>query len=114
EKAESFLKVRAHFFQRTTQGIWACFDPNCSCKTDTPLEKSWPYGMVYTSQRQKCDCGAQVFELAFCNECNEPHLLARDKNGVLSHWDNQQDDEFSLQSDEEFHVEETVDGSIQS
>tara|TARA_R110002167_G_scaffold366385_1_gene595643 strand:+ start:3579 stop:9878 length:6300 start_codon:yes stop_codon:yes gene_type:complete len=115
KKSESFLKVRAHFFQRTTQGIWACFDPNCSCKTNTPLEKTWPYGMVYTNQRQKCDCGALVFELAFCNECNEPHLLARDKNGVLSHWDRQQDDEFSLQSDEDFHVEEeAADGSVQS
>jgi DEAD/DEAH box helicase domain-containing protein len=115
KKSESFLKVRAHFFQRTTQGIWACFDPNCSCKTNTPLEKNWPYGMVYTSQRQKCECGALVFELAFCNECNEPHLLARDKNGVLSHWDSQQEDEFSLQGDEDFHVEEeAVDGSAQS
>jgi DEAD/DEAH box helicase domain-containing protein len=104
--AESFLKVRAHFFQRTTQGVWACFDPNCSCKESTPLEKNWPYGMVYTNQRQNCDCGALVFELSFCNECNEPHLLARDKNGVLSHWDSQQEDEFSLQSDEDFYVED--------
>jgi ATP-dependent helicase YprA (DUF1998 family) len=106
KNSESFLKVRAHFFQRTTQGIWACFDSNCSCKESTPLEKNWPYGMVYTNQRHKCDCGALVFELSFCNECNEPHLLARDKNGVLSHWDSQQEDEFSLQSDEDFYVED--------
>ena len=96
KKSESFLKVRAHFFQRTTQGIWACFDPNCSCKTNTPLEKTWPYGMVYTNQRQKCDCGAVVFELAFCQECNDPHLLATEKNGKLVQWDASDEDEFSL------------------
>jgi DEAD/DEAH box helicase domain-containing protein len=96
KNSESFLKVRAHFFQRTTQGIWSCFDPNCSCKEGTPLEKNWPYGMVYTSQRQKCDCRAMVFELSFCQECNEPHLLATEKNGVLVHWHASDEDEFSL------------------
>lgn len=94
--SESFLKVRAHFFQRTTQGIWACFDPNCSCKAGTSLEKNWPYGLVYTNQRHKCDCGALVFELSFCNECNEPHLLATERNGKLVQWDASDEDEFSL------------------
>ena len=96
KNSESFLKVRAHFFQRTTQGIWVCFDPHCSCKIGTSLEKNWPYGMAYTNQRQKCDCGAMVFELSFCQECNEPHLLATEKNGVLVHWDSSDEDEFSL------------------
>lgn len=102
KNSESFLKVRAHFFQRTTQGIWACFDPNCSCKEGTPLAKNWPYGMVYTSQPQKCDCGALVFELSFCNECNEPHLLVTERNGKLVQWDASGEDEFSLseQADE--------------
>ena len=96
EKAESFLKVRAHFFQRTTQGIWSCFDPTCSSKEGTPLAKNWPYGMVYTNQRHKCDCGALVFELSFCNECNEPHLLATEKNGRLVQWEKSDEDEFTL------------------
>ena len=101
-KSETFLKVRAHFFQRTIQGIWACFDPNCTCKKGTPIEKEWPFGMVYTSQRQKCACGALVFELSFCNECNEPHLLVTERNGKLIQWDATDEDEFSLseQSDD--------------
>lgn len=103
--SESFLKVRAHFFQRTTQGIWACFDPNCSCKANTSLEKNWPYGMVYTNRRHKCDCGALVFELAFCNECNEPHLLATERNGKLVQWDASDEDEFSL-SEQADHIDE--------
>ena len=111
--SESFLKVRAHFFQRTTQGIWACFDPNCSCKVGTPLDKDWPYGMVYPNQRQKCDCGALVFEVAFCNECNEPHLLVTEKNGKLVQWDTSDDDEFSLSDHSEENDESINENQIQ-
>lgn len=83
----AFLKLRAHFFQRTTHGLWACFDKNCSAKSGTALQQSWPFGYVYANQRQTCSCGSPVFELAFCNDCNEPHLLARDKNGKLIQWE---------------------------
>ncbi|CGJ46703.1 Uncharacterised protein [Salmonella enterica subsp. enterica serovar Typhi] len=54
---------------------------------------------MYVNQRQNCECGSPVFELAFCNECNEPHLLARDKKGKLVQWDNKGGDEFSLQDE---------------
>lgn len=82
-KDPAFLKVRAHIFQRNTQGIWACVDKHCSAKHNTALEKGWPFGNVYVNQRQSCECGSPVYELAFCNECNEPHLLARDKKENL-------------------------------
>lgn len=95
----AFLKVRAHIFQRNTQGIWACVDKHCSAKHNTALEKGWPFGNVYVNQRQNCECGSPVYELAFCNECNEPHLLARDKKGKLVQWDNKGGDEFSLQDE---------------
>ncbi|MBW8190310.1 DEAD/DEAH box helicase [Neiella marina] len=98
--SEAFLKVRAHFFQRMTNGLFACIDSNCRCKDSTPLSKGWPFGMVYATQRQTCDCGAPVLELSFCIECNEPHLLARDKNGKLTQWNNSAGDEFSLQHEE--------------
>lgn len=99
ENEEAFLKVRAHIFQRSTQGLWACVDKACPEKHRTPLENNWPFGYVYVNQRQNCDCGSPVYELAFCNECNEPHLLARDKKGKLIQWDNKGGDEFSLQDD---------------
>ncbi|EED7560819.1 DEAD/DEAH box helicase, partial [Salmonella enterica subsp. enterica serovar Typhimurium] len=88
-----------HIFQRNTQGIWACVDKNCAAKKNTALEKNWSFGNVYVNQRQNCECGSPVFELAFCNECNEPHLLARDKKGKLVQWDNKGGDEFSLQDE---------------
>lgn len=100
ENSPAFLKLRAHFFQRTTHGLWACVDKECTAKHGTPLETGWPYGYVYATQRQKCSCGSLLFELTFCNDCNEPHLFARDKNGHLVQWTNSEDDEFSLQADE--------------
>ncbi|PPX99574.1 DEAD/DEAH box helicase, partial [Cronobacter sakazakii] len=95
----AFLKVRAHIFQRSTQGIWACVDKGCRLKHGTPLEKEWPFGYVYVNKRPNCDCGSPIYELAFCNECNEPHLLAQDKNGKLVQWENKGGDEFSLLDD---------------
>ncbi|MCV4697481.1 hypothetical protein OFB92_30705, partial [Escherichia coli] len=85
------------------QGVWACVDKECRLKHGTPLEKGWPFGYVYVNKRQNCDCGSPVYELAFCNECNEPHLLARDKKGKLVQWENKGGDEFSLQDD--VHIE---------
>lgn len=99
KREPAFLKVRGHIFQRNTQGVWSCVDKECRQKHGTPLEKNWPFGYVYVSQRQNCDCGSPVYELAFCNECNEPHLLARDKNSKLFQWENKGGDEFSLQDD---------------
>ncbi|OEF06036.1 DEAD/DEAH box helicase [Vibrio genomosp. F10] len=98
-KSEAFLKLRAHFFQRMTNGLWSCIDSNCRCKTGTELEKGWPFGYVYSVQRQKCDCGAPVLELSFCLECNEPHLMGLDKKGKLLQWNGSAGDEFSLQQD---------------
>lgn len=96
---QALLKLRAHFFQRTLHGFWACFDKHCTAKQGTPLEKNWPFGYVYVSHRQTCSCGSPVFEVAFCNDCNEPHLLARDKKGKLVQWQDSGGDEFSLQSE---------------
>lgn len=54
---------------------------------------------MYVNQRQNCDCGSPVYEVAFCNDCNEPHLLERDKKGKLVQWENKGGDEFSLQDE---------------
>lgn len=107
ESEPAFLKLRAHFFQRTTHGLWACFDKHCSAKHGTPLQEKWPFGYVYVNQRQACSCGSPVFELVFCNDCNEPHLLARDHGGKLIQWESSAGDEFSLQA--EASVEEDAD-----
>ena len=95
----AFLNLRAHFFQKTLHGLWACIDPDCSHKAGTALARDWPFGYVYADQRSVCRCGAPVLELAFCDECNEPHLLADTRHGYLKHWETRVEDEFSLQVD---------------
>ncbi|OZI07000.1 hypothetical protein BWI93_16980 [Siphonobacter sp. BAB-5385] len=73
-----FLPLRGHFFHKVLHGLWACTDKNCTKKHGTSLmDPSWGFGYVYTQQRLTCDCGAPVYELIFCNECNAGHLRAR-------------------------------------
>ncbi|MDM7861922.1 DEAD/DEAH box helicase [Alteromonas sp. ASW11-36] len=110
---EAFLKLRAHYFQRTLDGIWACIDKQCSHKANTPLDEQWPFGTVYSTHRVNCECGAPVLELAFCDECNEPHLLgAYDTNSMLQQWVNRQEDEFSLtEGERELDPDDAIDES---
>lgn len=106
EYSEAFLKLRSHYFQRTLHGLWCCIDCNCSRKRQSKLNGAWPFGFVYSEHRQKCQCGAIVLELAFCNECNEPHLLGVDQRGQLRQWTGKVNDEFSLLDEEEKEVDE--------
>lgn len=93
-----FLKLRTHLFQRMLHGLWACVDPNCKAKGET-LSK-FPFGKVFISQRVTCDCQAPVYELAFCNDCKEPHLVAQeDGHGVLQQPSVYAGDEFALHSE---------------
>lgn len=101
KNAEAFLKLRAHYFQRTLSGLWSCIDPNCSENERSHLNENWPYGYVYTNQRVKCNCGAPVLELMFCDDCNAPHLMGvYDNHSAIQQWANREDDEFSLSEGE--------------
>lgn len=94
---EHFLKVRGHLFQRVLQGLWCCVDPQCAAKPEGL--GAWAFGNVYASQRGRCDCGAPVCELAFCNDCKAPHLLAEDAAGVLRQVTPEATDEFAIIED---------------
>lgn len=97
EAEQPFLKLRAHLHQRMLHGLWSCADPSCQSKSEH-LE-SWPFGQVYVTQRSRCNCGAPVYELAFCDECKTPHLIAEDSNGNLKQVSPFSGDEFSLQDE---------------
>lgn len=74
----AFLPLRLHAFHNVLSGLWACCDSNCSHRHGTLLEtEEWPFGKVFTEQRQHCECGAPVYELRSCNECNQTFLWAR-------------------------------------
>ncbi|GAB2794640.1 DEAD/DEAH box helicase [Halomonas shantousis] len=90
-----FLKLRIHLFQRMLHGLWACVDSACSAKSG--LLCNWPFGNVYVSQRMRCQCGAPVYELAFCDDCKTPHLLAEETStGALQQQSPFTGDEFAL------------------
>ncbi|MBL0039503.1 MAG: DEAD/DEAH box helicase [Xanthomonadales bacterium] len=94
---DHFLKVRGHLFQRVLQGLWSCVDPDCRVKPASL--GSWAFGNVYATQRGSCECGAPVCELAFCNGCKAPHLLAEDAGGVLRQVSPDAGDEFAIIED---------------
>lgn len=108
-----YLPLRLHAFHNVLGGLWACCNPNCSCKSGTRLDTpDWPFGLVYTEQREKCDCGAAIFELRTCNECNDTFLWAlrsrTGKDGLhrLTQESDQLGDDFQLvdESEEEDDV----------
>lgn len=96
QNAEAFLPVRGHLFHQVLSGLWCCADKNCSAKKDTALAGSWPFGFVYSQRRNNCTCGAPIFELLFCNDCNAPHLMSMESGGYLIQKDREAVDEFSL------------------
>lgn len=73
-----FLPLRLHAFHNVLAGLWACSDAACRCKTNTRLDHvDWPYGLVYMEERRHCECGAPVYDLRSCNDCNSTYLWAR-------------------------------------
>ncbi len=115
EGSVPFLPLRGHFFHQVVNGLWCCVNKHCSAKQGSDISENWPFGYVYTKRKSECGCGAPVFELVFCTECNSPHLLCAEKNGRFIQLDREAVDEFSLDTESsegaegpsENHSEET-------
>ena len=60
------LSLRAHFFMRSINGLYACANENCKGKNSTdPL-----YGHLTTEKSAVCPhCGAPLLEIVQCNCC---------------------------------------------
>ena len=112
DKSESnpVLPLRGHFFMRTQPGLWACWDSKCSAKDPKLNETDWPFGALYSSRREKCDCGSQVFEVVVCRECGEVYLAAsEDHNNALhptSFTQQTPTDDFQLDLQDEVFVDD--------
>ena len=91
-----FLPLRGHFLHQVVNGLWCCVNKHCTAKKGSDLAENWPFGFVYTRRQTQCECGAPVYELVFCNDCNSPHLLAAEHNGRAVQLDRQAFDEFNL------------------
>jgi ATP-dependent helicase YprA (DUF1998 family) len=107
DDAPPFLKLRCHLHQRMLHGLWSCVDP--ACKAKSSHLRQWPFGKVYVTQRPRCECSAPVYEVAFCNECKTPHLVAEDTGGILKQASPFAGDEFSLQDDKDEEAPEQED-----
>jgi len=100
---KAFLPVRAHIFQKTFAGIWACADRNCTAKDSNLQSKQWPFGQVYLQNQSKCKCGAPVYEVVSCKECGEIYLdierTSDDK--IIQPVRDENFDEFELEVDDD-------------
>ena len=104
---QAFLPLRAHIFEKTFGGLWACSNNQCTGKTNSPLmADEWNFGAVYFNQHDFCThCKAPVFEITSCNSCGTEYLNAeyqRSQAGFELKPKRQQSiDEFHLDIDHE-------------
>ncbi len=78
-------RLRVHLFFRNLSGLWACADPACPLQPARPDAEPGPgggrpgsgdrpVGRLYAQPRYRCDCGARVLELLYCQTCGELFL----------------------------------------
>ncbi len=67
--------VRLHMFVRGLQGLYACSNPKCTCDGKKYSEKEkLPLGKVISIPRERCDCGARIYELVNHVKCGALYL----------------------------------------
>lgn len=87
ETGHRLIPWRAHLFHRSQGGFWICVDPECRHRDPELVGAgaAWGFGALWLRQRDRCDCGAQVFELVACCECGTAHLVAGARYGATTH-----------------------------
>jgi DEAD/DEAH box helicase domain-containing protein len=68
------LPVRVHYFFRNVPGVWACCDPECPAVGHDFRASDRPVGKLYLEPRIRCDCGARVLDLLYCQTCGDAFL----------------------------------------
>jgi hypothetical protein len=66
--------VRAHYFFRSVQGVWACSNPRCpevEARFASPRRR---VGKLYLQPQIRCGCGSRVLDLLYCQTCGESFL----------------------------------------
>ncbi len=67
------ISFRSHHFVRMIRGMWACSDPDCAV-ADRNGDERRTIGRLYSIPTARCECGARVLELLYCNQCGEVSL----------------------------------------
>lgn len=68
------LPCRIHNFFRGLPGLWICINPECSELKQNM--KNGIAGALYSQPRERCNCGARVFEFFTCRNCGSSHARA--------------------------------------
>jgi Distinct helicase family with a unique C-terminal domain including a metal-binding cysteine cluster len=65
------LPMRAHYFFKNLDGLWACSNPNCD---QVPTSFRWQgrkIGKLFKAPRGICNCGSKIFEVSLCKSCGD-------------------------------------------
>lgn len=106
-----FLPIRAHMFQRTMEGVWACVNSDCPGRAEV-APQAWPYGALYDEFQKHCShCESLVLEVTLCNECGSAALqgtLSNDRSHVRAV--REEEDEFlaDVEAGADEHAEEAT------
>ena len=68
------MPLRAHYFFRNINGLWACSDPNCSSLNKEYKTTEREIGKMYKYPNSICSCGKRILELILCESCGEVFL----------------------------------------
>lgn len=64
----AILPLRAHFFARNINGLYACINPNCKRHSASHID----IGSLTTLEAAVCpDCGGQLLEVVKCPQCGK-------------------------------------------
>lgn len=72
------LPCRIHSFYRGLAGLWICMNPDCNQLAEA--DRGGIAGKLYSQPRDRCDCGARVFELFTCQDCGTAYARAYTDN----------------------------------
>lgn len=69
-------RLRTHLFFRNIIGMWACSDPGCDRIEQRFRRRDGErtVGRLYDRPRHRCDCGARVLRLLYCQSCGDLFL----------------------------------------
>lgn len=68
------MPLRAHYFFRNINGLWACSDPKCSSLSSIYKAEEREVGKMYKYPNSICSCGKRILELILCESCGEVFL----------------------------------------
>lgn len=74
ERGDPTPRLRTHLFFRNIDGVWACADPECPSMTKGNQEPDRRVGRLWAKPRHRCECGARVLRLLYCQNCGELFL----------------------------------------